>query len=561
MILARRDARETLAATIAGAVNEAIRAGELPDTEIPAVELEIPKEKAHGDYATNIALKLSRTAHKAPRAVAEAIVAHIDRHGGIIDQIEIAGPGFINFHLGRPWLRQVIAAVLDDPEGYGRVPDGDGQRVLLEYVSANPTGPLHVGHGRGAAVGSALHRILQAAGYDIDTEFYINDAGNQIQNFARSLEVRFLQQLGRNAELPEDGYHGQDVIELAKSFISEHGDGLKDADEETRRRMLADYALKCNIARLAHDLDMFGVTFNRWFSEQTLHESGAVQRTVEYLQERGHIYELDGARWFKTTPFGDDKDRVLIRANGLPTYMAVDIAYHYDKYERGYQKLINIWGADHHGYIPRMKAAVEALGRDPESLQVVIVQMVSFISGGEPLVMSKRTGQLITLAELVEEVGRDAARFFFILRSSDSQFEFDMDLAKSQSNENPVYYVQYAHARVASIFRQAGEQGYQPGTSDLASVDALTEEAEVDLIKKISEFPEEVAGTAASLGPHRLTRYLIDLAGMFHSYYNAHRVLVDDPAVRNARLVLAKAVGITVRRGLELLGLSAPERM
>lgn len=561
MKLVRRETRERLAAAIRQAVDTAISAGELPALDIPEIELEIPREKAHGDYAVNIAMKLSRAARRPPRAVAEAILAHLDRQQGWIDQAEIAGPGFINIRLGRPWLRELVGGVIQDPDQYGCTPDGLGRKVLLEYVSANPTGPLHVGHGRGAAVGSALAHILRAAGYSLATEFYINDAGNQILNFGRSLEARFFQRLGRDFPLPEDGYHGNDLIELADRYIAVHGDGLKDASEGERRQALVAFALEENLARLKRDLEAFGVTFDRWFSESSLHERGAVQEAVSVLKERGHLYDSDGASWFRTTDFGDDKDRVLIRANGLPTYMAVDIAYHAEKFLRGFDELINIWGADHHGYIPRMKAAVEALGHDPDSLRIVLVQMVTLISEGQPLVMSKRTGQLVTLSELVEEVGRDAARFFFIMRSADSQFEFDLDLAKERSNENPVYYVQYAHARVASIFRQAEEQGVSAENAGLDVLDALTEEMEVDLVKKISEFPEEVSAAAATLEPHRITRYLLDVAGMFHSYYNAHRVLVDDPAQRAARLLLVKAVGITVRRGLELLGLSAPDRM
>lgn len=561
MISVRKETKDRLACTIRGAIEKAVTAGELPAVNIPEIELEIPREKAHGDYAANIAMRLAREARKPPRAVAEVILSHLDTRQSWIDRVEIAGPGFINIHLGRPWLRELVAGVLEDPERYGCTQDGSGRKVLLEYVSANPTGPLHVGHGRGAAVGSALANIIRAAGCDVQTEFYINDAGNQILNFGRSLEARFFQRLGRDFPLPEEGYHGNDLIDIVDRYICRHGEAIKDEGEEARREKLVAFALRENLDRLAKDLADFGVTFDRWYSETALHESGAVQATVKQLKDRGHLYEQDGALWFRTTAFGDDKDRVLIRANELPTYMAVDIAYHEDKYRRGFDRLINIWGADHHGYIPRMKAAVEALGHDPDSLCIVLVQMVTLLSGGEPLVMSKRTGQLVTLSELVEDVGRDAARFFFIMRSADSQFEFDLDLAKERSNENPVYYVQYAHARVASIFRQAQEQGLAVNDTRLETLDTLTEEAEIDLIKKISEFPEEVSAAAATLEPHRITRFLLDLAGMFHSYYNAHRVLVDDPDQRAARLLLVKALGITVRRGLELLGLSAPERM
>ena len=451
-----------------------------------------------------------------------------------------------------------MARAIAAGEDYGNLPKKDMAPTQVEYVSANPTGPLHVGHGRGAAVGSALVNLLRAAGYPVSSEYYINDAGNQIDNLAASVNARYLEEFGQAVEFPENGYHGADIIDTAKRIIKKDGDKYLAMDEAERLKVFKEVALKEKLAALREDLEAFNVTFDLWYSERTLHPD-KVRESIEVLKKNGTIYEKDGALWLRSTDYGDDKDRVVIRDNGVPTYLAADIAYHRDKYERGFGRLINIWGADHHGYVCRVKAAMQALGKDPEQLKVLLLQMVALFRNGELVKMSKRTGQSVTLAELIEEVGTDAARYFFCMRSLDSQLDFDLDLAKKQSNENPVYYIQYAHARIASIFRQAETVGLSVG--DAPKLSLLTDETELALIKKIEEYPEEVEKAAADLAPQRIARFAYDISSLFHSFYAKCRIMGIEPELAGARLALVGKAQQVIRHALGILGISAPEKM
>ncbi|MBE0338991.1 arginine--tRNA ligase [Paenibacillus sp. 23TSA30-6] len=538
-----------------------LAAGIVSREELPTITLEVPKDKSHGDLATNAAMQLTRIAKKNPRQIAEDLIANIDLAAASIESAEIAGPGFINFRLNKSYLYAVIQQVQEQGADYGRVQEGAGKKVQIEFVSANPTGSLHLGHARGAAVGDALCNVLDFAGYKVTREYYINDAGNQIYNMSRSIEARYLQELGQPAEMPEDGYHGEDIVGFAKELVAEKGDSLLSLTPGDRAAYFRDYGLEKELNKIKRDLELFRVPFDSWFSETSLYENGEVLKALNELRDREEIYEKDGATWLNTTKYGDDKDRVLIKNDGTYTYLTPDIAYHRDKYARGYDTIINIWGADHHGYIPRMKAAMEALGNDPDKLKVLIAQMVSLFQNGEKVKMSKRTGKAVTMEDLMEEVGVDAIRYFFTMRSMDSHLDFDMDLAISTSNENPVFYVQYAHARACSVYRQAEEQGI--AVLPLAEVDLskLTAEHEYDLLRKIGELPEEVSVAAASFAPHRMIRYVYELASLFHSYYKAERVITEDAAQTQARLALFGAVRTTIANVLKLVGVSAPERM
>jgi len=538
----------------------AVAAGIAARDELPAFVVEVPKDKAHGDLATNAAMQLTRLAKRNPRQIAEAILEHLDRGAAMIESAEIAGPGFINFRLDKSYLYPVIGEVLRAGESYGRVNIGRGQKVQVEFVSANPTGSLHLGHARGAAVGDALCNVLDFAGYDVTREYYINDAGAQVTNLAKSIEARYRQQLGLEAEMPEDGYYGEDIIGFAKELAEKEGDRLLSLPDDERLRFFREYGLTRELDKIRRDLERFRVKFDIWFSETSLYETGQVEAAVEALRERGMVYEEDGAVWLESTRFGDDKNRVLVKQDGSYTYLTPDIAYHRDKFRRGYDRLINIWGADHHGYIPRMKAAMAALGHDPDRLVVLIAQMVSLYQNGEKVKMSKRTGKAVTMEDLMDEVGVDAIRYFFTMRSMDSHLDFDMDLAVSTSNDNPVYYVQYAHARICSIFRQAEEQGIAVD-HDKADLTRLTAEAEFELLRKLGELPQEVADAAEAYAPHRLIRYVYELASQFHSYYKAERVITDDAAQTGARLALLAAVRTVIANVLRLIGVSAPERM
>ena len=551
--------KDLLKQGITEALNKAIAAGTLPAGDYPDVALEVPPQKEFGDFASNIAMQSARVAHKAPRIIAQAIVDGMDYPW--LDHAEIAGAGFINFFLKNDVIYDTLKQILAAGDAYGHAPLRQEDTIQVEYVSANPTGPLHVGHGRGAAYGSALVNLLRAAGYNVQAEYYINDAGNQMNNLAASVNARYLELLGKPAEIPENGYHGHDSIETAQAIIDQDGDKYLDMPEAERLELFKDRAYAEKLKALKRDLAHFNVHYDNWFSERTLHPD-AIQAACKVLEERGKIYEKDGALWLKSTDYGDDKDRVVIRDNGVPTYLAADIAYHKNKYDRGFKKMINIWGADHHGYVARVKAAMAALGYDVDQLEVLLLQMVSLFRDGKPVKMSKRTGQAITLNELIEEVGTDAARYFFIMRSLDTQLDFDLDLAKSHSNENPVYYIQYAHARIYSIYRQAKEAGANL-SMDWSDVkwDTLTNEYELELIKKMAAFPEEVQRAARERAPHRIAHFVHELAGMFHTFYNHCRIIQEDKDLEKARLALVTAVRITIANSLAILGVSAPEKM
>lgn len=550
------------------ALNAAIDEKVLSVENIPDFYIEVPQDKDHGDFAANIAMVLAREAKMAPRKIGELLVERIDISNKVIEKVEIAGPGFINFYLKPTWANEVVVTALQQGDKYGQQDIGKGKKVQVEFVSANPTGPMHMGNARGAALGDALSSVLKMAGYDVVKEFYINDAGNQIENFGLSLEARYLELLGYESEIPEGGYHGEDIKDHMKNLIEEEGDRFLSMDSTERRSYFIKYALEKNLRRMKKDLGDFGVVYDIWFSEHTLHEQGKVAEVIDILKDRGYAYEEDGALWFKASEFGVEKDEVLIRKNGLPTYFASDIAYHKDKFDRGFEWVINIWGADHHGHIARMKGALEALGYDSERLTVIIMQLVRLYRNGEIARMSKRTGKAVTLADIVDEVGKDAARFFFNMRGADTHLDFDLDLAIKQSDENPVYYVQYAHARISSILRQAMEQGVKIPDEDLiSSVDGvkyanlLVEEDELNLIKKLADFPNEIRIAADNLSPYRITVYSLELASLFHTFYNKCRVLSDKKALTMGRLLLVMAVQQVLKNALTILGISSPDRM
>ena len=528
--------------------------------EAPDIAVEVPREKGHGDFATNLAMLLAKPARMAPRKAAEILVQNFSA-GTWVERVEIAGPGFINFYLKPGWVTLALPLIISQGSSYGSVDIGRGKKVQVEFVSANPTGLLHMGNARGAALGDSIASILNFAGYNVTREFYINDAGNQIENFGLSLEARYLQAAGQDVPFPEEGYHGEDITASVTCFKEIHGDRYVGTEAGERRAALVAFALKEKLKSIKKVLGDFGVEYDVWFSEQSLHDTGAVQETIGFLKDKGYAYENEGALWFKATDFGVDKDEVLIRSNGLSTYLAADIAYHRNKFLRGFEWVIDIWGADHHGHVPRMKAAVEALGYDPAALEVIIMQLVRLYKGGEIVRMSKRSGQFVTLEELIEEVGRDAARYFFVMRSSDSHLDFDLDLARAETNENPVYYIQYAHARICSILRQLNEQGGQMPDPENVDFSLLKEEYELALARKLADFPGEVAAAATGLAPQRIARYLHELAGLLHSFYNSHRVITPEQDLSAARLVLVEATRITLENGLGLLAINAPERM
>lgn len=552
------NAVEQVQQAIKSAINDAVIKAELT-TDTVEIQLESPRDKTNGDYATNIAMQLTRIAKRAPRAIAEAIVENLDKESANIERVEIAGPGFINITIKKDYLQEVVKTVLEQQTEYGRTTAGAGERIQVEFVSANPTGDLHLGHARGSSVGDALCNVLDFAGYEVSREYYINDAGNQINNLALSIEARYFEELGHTDSMPEDGYRGQDIKDIAADLVKEHGDKYVTWSHEDRFEEFRKHGLKVELEKLQQDLADFRVKFDVWYPESSLYANGKIDTALNKLRENGHVYEEEGATWFRSTTFGDDKDRVLIKNDGTYTYLMPDIAYHEDKLERGFGKLINIWGADHHGYIPRMKAAIQALGYDRDTLEVGIIQMVQLFKDGEKMKMSKRTGKAVTMRELVELVGLDAVRYFFAMRSGDSHMDFDLDLAVSQSNENPVYYSQYAHARICSILRQAEEQGFTASTDNL---DLLTSEKEIDVLKKIGDFPKVVADAAKLRAPHRITTYIQELAANFHSFYNANKVLdATDEDMTRARLALITAVKTTLANALKLIGVAAPEKM
>ncbi|HHV97312.1 MAG TPA: arginine--tRNA ligase [Clostridiaceae bacterium] len=554
----------TISNLIVQALSKAMEKGELPEFQIPDVFIEIPREKGHGDFSTNIAMQLTKLLRMPPQKIADSVINNINTEGTYIKRVEKAGPGFINFYLDNQWLYEGLKIIKNEDRDYGRINIGKGQKVMVEFVSANPTGPLHMGNARGGALGDCIAGVLEAAGYDVTREFYINDAGNQIEKFGASLEARYIQLLkGENAvEFPEDGYHGEDIIEHARAYIALYGDSLLNEDSQTRRKKLAEYAVQKNISDIKKVLEDYGIVYDVWFSEKSLYESGELEQTLKYLKDNGYTEEKEGALWFRSPDTEDEKEAVLVRNNGIPTYFASDIAYHRNKFQkRGFDWVINLWGADHHGHVARMKAAVKALGIDPDRLDIVLFQLVRLYRNGEIVRMSKRTGKAISLADLLEEVGRDAARFFFNMKASGSHLDFDLDLAVKQTNENPVFYVQYAHARICSIIRLLESEGVKVPEVNETDLTLLKEQEELDLIKKLVEYPEEIKISAQTLEPSRLTRYVIDVASSFHSFYNACRVKGAEEDLMKARLLLVDCTRIVIRNVLNLLKISAPERM
>lgn len=535
--------------------------GLLKAAEVPGIEVEMSKDPAHGDYATNLAMILASREKKNPRQLADALSKAIEDPEGILERVEIAGPGFMNFFIRTEvWVAQ-LKNVHGQRDRYGMSHLGYGKKVQVEFVSANPTGPLHIGHARGAVVGDVIANLMAAAGYAVSREYYINDAGNQMVNLGRSLWYRYREQMGKTVEFPEGCYHGEYMKDLAARMVAADGDAWMAKGEDAVIPAFTDYAAGAILEGIQQDLQTFGVKFDVYFSERDLYRDNSVGRILAQLQDKGFIYREGETLWFRTTDFGDDKDRVVVRQSGEPTYFAADIAYHLNKYQRGFDQVIDVWGADHHGYVPRLYAGIQALGNSPDTLKIVLVQLVSLLRDGKPVAMSTRAGEFVTLREVVDEVGRDAARYNFMMRRSDSHLDFDLELAKRQSNENPVYYVQYAHARIYSILRMALERGYQAPAEQEIGLHLLKLSEEIDLIKAVTRFPEVVEGAVKSLEPHRLTFYLNDLAALFHSYYNKNKVLSEDPALSLSRLYLVESVQIILKNALALLGVSAPERM
>ena len=556
--------REQIRNVVKKALAAATEKGLLPGIIIEDVFIETPKEKEHGDFSTNIAMVLAKQAKKAPVQIASVLIDNMDFTDTYIQRAECAGPGFINFFLGTTWLYDTLKIISREGDDYGRIDIGRGKKVMVEFVSANPTGPLHMGNARGGALGDCIASVLQAAGYDVTREYYVNDAGNQIEKFGISLEARYIQLLkGEDAvEFPEDGYQGEDIIDHMRDYIEEYGDRLLDADPETRRRELVNYVLPRNLERIRKGLEAYGINYDVWFSEQSLYDSGEFDETIDYLKGKGLLYEKDGAQWFRATDFGAEKDEVMIRSNGIPTYYASDIAYHRNKFiKRGFDWVINLWGADHHGHVARMKAAVAAVGVDPARLDVVLFQLVRLFKNGEIARMSKRTGRAISLDDLLEEVGRDAARFFFNMKAAGSHLDFDLDLAVKQSNENPVYYVQYAHARICSMLRLLEGEGISVPPVEEVDLALLSTPEELELIKKLAEYPDEIRIAAQTLEPSRLTRYVTDVASLFHSFYTECRVKGEEERLMKARLLLVSATKSVIKNVLDILSINAPERM
>ncbi|MFV5938810.1 arginine--tRNA ligase [Mammaliicoccus sciuri] len=543
--------------TLIEEIKASIIKSELVET-VPEIKIETPKDPANGDYSSNIAMVLTKLARKNPREIANQIVENLDTNKANVKKVDIAGPGFINFYLDQQYLTEIIKTALTKGETFGQTEERKNESIIVEYVSANPTGDLHIGHARNAAVGDTLSNMLSAAGYDVTREYYINDAGKQIENLAHSIEARYNQALGLDAELPEDGYYGKDIIAIGKDLAEKHPE-IKDEAEEERIKTFRKLGLDYEMKKLKQDLADFNIHFDNWFSETSLYETNKISAVLDKMTELGYTYEQDGATWLKTTEFGDDKDRVLIKQDGTYTYFLPDIAYHYDKVERGFDKLINLFGADHHGYINRLKASLETFGVDSKRLEIQIMQMVRLLQDGVEVKMSKRTGNAITLRDIMDEVGIDAARYFLTMRSPDTHFDFDMELAKKESQDNPVYYAQYAHARISSIIRQAEEKGITIDQN--VDLSLITHEKAFDLLKKIAEFEPTIVSAAESRSPHRITNYIQDLAAQFHKFYNAEKVLTDDAEKTKAHLALIEAARITLRNALALVGVSAPESM
>lgn len=549
---------EKVKSTLIEEIKASIKKANLAE-DIPEIKVEIPKDTKNGDYSTNIAMVLTKIAKRNPREIAQAIVDNLDTSKANVKQVDIAGPGFINFYLDNQYLTTVIPEAINKGDKFGYAEESKNTNILLEYVSANPTGDLHIGHARNAAVGDSLANILIAAGYNVTREYYINDAGNQITNLARSIETRFFEALGDTShEMPADGYNGKDIIEIGKDLADKHPE-MKDYSDEERLKTFRKLGVDYEMDKLKKDLADFNVHFDNWFSETSLYENGAIDNTLAKMNELGYTYEADGATWLRTSDFKDDKDRVLIKKDGNYTYFTPDTAYHYNKINRGNDILIDLMGADHHGYINRLKASLETFGVDSDRLEIQIMQMVRLMQDGVEVKMSKRTGNAITLREIMDEVGIDAARYFLTMRSPDSHFDFDLELAKEKSQDNPIYYAQYAHARICSILKQAKEQGVEV-TAD-ADFSTITNEKAIDLLKKVAEFEPTIESAAENRAPHRLTNYIQDLASAFHKFYNAEKVLTDDAEKTKAHVALVDAVRITLHNALSLVGVSAPETM
>lgn len=551
--------KDTLAHTLRQAVENAAPELGLKAADIPQPDLTRPKQKEHGDWSTNIALVLGSKAGRAPRGVAEAIVRHLDG-GDLVARVEVAGPGFVNLFLSDRWVGESLRAILSAGEGFGRGPARD-ERVQVEFVSANPTGPLHVGTARNAAIGDGIAKVLDEAGYEVEREHYWNDTGTQMELFAESLEARYLQLAGVHADVPEDGYHGEYLVDLARSIRRDLGDAVLEEEPARRRQILREEGHRRLTQAIQGTLERFRVRFDTFKSEASLDESGAVEEVIALLRERGYVYEAEGATWFRSTEFGDDKDRVLVRRTGRPSYFAKDCAYLLDKAARGFHRLIYVWGADHHGDVKRLVGAAEALGIDPGRVQIVLYQLVSLYRGGEPVRMSKRTGDVVTLDELLEEVGVDAARYTLLTRSNDSPLDFDIEQVTRKSLDNPVYYVQYAHARIASLLRVAADQAVEAAPWQGVEFERLTHPSEVELVAALAEFPEVVETAASSLAPHRLTHYAERVAATFHRFYTDCRVVGEEEPVMQARLWLAKTTMQVLARTLSLLGVSSPQSM
>ncbi len=524
------------------------------EIEIPAIDVEVPREKSHGDYATNIALKLAGKFHKSPREVAALIVELFSCE--FVENVDIAGPGFINFKLDKKWLYDTLNIIMRYGNEYGQIDYGAGKDVQIEFVSANPTGPLHVGHSRGAVVGDVLASIMTVAGYNVEREYYINDAGNQMNILGKSSLLRYKQLLGYDVELPENAYRGEYIIDISREIKDIYGNDILKKTEKEQMEFCRDFAYDKMLALIKSDLRDYGIKMDKWFSERDLHK-GKVKSAIALLRDKGYIYEKDDALWFKATEFNDRKDRVVIKSDGEPTYLAADIAYHLNKLERGYDQLLNIWGADHHGYISRVKAAIQAFGYSESKLEIVLIQLVTLLRDGEKVPMSKREGNFVTMRDVLAEVGKDAARYFYIMRSTDSHFDFDLDLAKEESTNNPVYYIQYAHARICSIFDNL--EGLD--CKDNVDLELLNRVEEVELMKLLARYPEEIKKSAINEQPHNIASFAYDLANAFHVFYNKCRVITDDDKLTFARIYLVKATQQVLQNILSLLGLSAPEQM
>jgi arginyl-tRNA synthetase len=550
--------KQSIIESIKQAVVEAQKAGKLPEVPLPDVSIEHPQKAEHGDYATSLPLKLARSTGLNPLNIAKIIASSLDK-GEEISDVSIAPPGFINFTLSPDWLAEQVDSILTKEQSYGNIDNGNGKKIQIEFVSANPTGPLHVGHGRGAVLGSALANVLDAAGFKVQKEYYVNDGGNQIISFYRSLYSRYRQSLGIDSEMPAEGYFGSYITELAKELTDEHGDKFLKMSPEEGESKLGKLGLDKMLAQIKDSLESLRVYFDSWFSESSLYEDGQYEKVMSLLKQSGYIAEKESAVWFVSTALGEDKDNVVIRSDGTATYFATDIAYHYNKFiERGFDKVIDIWGADHQGHVSRMEAVVGALGIDPKRLKVIISQMITLKRGGELVKLSKRSGDMISLSEVIEEVGVDACRFFFLCRSADSQMDFDLELAKKESQDNPVYYIQYAYARISSILRLAEEKGINYEDGD---VSLLNDESELTLIRRMLLLPEIIEMISNTLEPHHLTYYAQDLATVFHSFYKQCRVVTDEIEITKARLKLVASARIVLDRTLSLMGMSAPEKM